>query len=398
MGYADTSSAAFSSIFLLTSTHYPGSNTTISRHTSTSTNALAPITTPPAAVAGTPSAMATTATTTMTATSRNEAKTKKGGKTNLVEYFIAGGAAGAMSRTVVSPLERLKIIFQCQGPGQPQYHGIWHSLVKIGKEEGWQGYFKGNGINVIRIAPYSAIQFTTYEMAKKVLTSLSASEQLSTPLRLGAGAFAGICSVVCTYPLDLVRSRLSVISASIGGAVQQGSSNREMGMVAMGKMVYKHEAGSRASTGAWSPPSLAWPRTWAPTLRHTSSSKRASVHPYPLSSQITLPLPIPVAVNKAARNSLTTSCANWPAVLSPATFSQTITYPLDVLRRRMQVVGLNSLGFQYHGAWDASLKIIRKEGVVGLYKGLWPNFLKVAPSIGTSFVTYELVRDYLLTL
>jgi hypothetical protein len=110
MGYADTSSAAFSSIFLLTSTHYPGSNTTISRHTSTSTNALAPTTTSPAAVAATPSAMATTATTTMTATSRNEAKTKKGGKTNLVEYFIAGGAAGAMSRTVVSPLERLKII------------------------------------------------------------------------------------------------------------------------------------------------------------------------------------------------------------------------------------------------------------------------------------------------
>ena len=105
-------------------------------------------------------------------------------------YFIAGGIAGAASRTVVSPLERLKII-QCASsmtlfPGsdscarrqvQPrnsgkQYTGVWRSLVRIWKEEGFKGFMRGNGINCVRIIPYSAVQFTTYEQLKKVCVSV----------------------------------------------------------------------------------------------------------------------------------------------------------------------------------------------------------------------------------
>lgn len=103
-------------------------------------------------------------------------------------YFIAGGIAGAASRTVVSPLERLKII-QCARPppsidvrslircvcrqvqprntGKP-YTGVWRSLVRMWKEEGVKGLMRGNGINCVRIIPYSAVQFTTYEQLKKV--------------------------------------------------------------------------------------------------------------------------------------------------------------------------------------------------------------------------------------
>jgi solute carrier family 25 (mitochondrial phosphate transporter), member 23/24/25/41 len=55
--------------------------------------------------------------------------------------------------------------------------------------------------------------------------------------------------------------------------------------------------------------------------------------------------------------------------------SQTLTYPLDVLRRKMQVVGMSSraLGYQYNGALDAARVIIRTEGIRGMYRGLWPN-------------------------
>jgi len=78
--------------------------------------------------------------------------------------------------------------------------------------------------------------------------------------------------------------------------------------------------------------------------------------------------------------------------------SQTLTYPFDVLRRKMQVVGMGSsaLGYQYNGALDAARVIIKTEGVRGMYRGLWPNLLKVAPSIATSFFTYELVKEFLL--
>jgi solute carrier family 25 phosphate transporter 23/24/25/41 len=136
--------------------------------------------------------------------------------------------AGAASRTVVSPLERLKIIYQVQGPEKAGYKGIGQSLIKMWKEEGWRGYFRGNGVNVIRIgecdvvcreivdwtfpdvalrsfvrsfylAPYSAVQFTAYETIKTFMTQ-GGLKELDTPKRLTAGALAGICSVGESLP------------------------------------------------------------------------------------------------------------------------------------------------------------------------------------------------------
>jgi len=76
--------------------------------------------------------------------------------------------------------------------------------------------------------------------------------------------------------------------------------------------------------------------------------------------------------------------------------SQTLTYPFDVLRRKMQVSGMRDSSIKYNGAIHALTSIIRSEGVAGLYRGLWPNLLKVAPSIATSFFTYELVKEFLV--
>jgi len=76
--------------------------------------------------------------------------------------------------------------------------------------------------------------------------------------------------------------------------------------------------------------------------------------------------------------------------------SQTLTYPFDVLRRKMQVAGMKDTSVKYNGALDALSSVIRTEGLAGLYRGLWPNLLKVAPSIATSFFTYELVKEFLL--
>lgn len=81
--------------------------------------------------------------------------------------LLAGGVAGAVSRTVVAPFERLKIIFQTQGQ-PPMYTGVVQALQKIGREEGVKGYFKGNGVNCIRIFPTSALQFYCYETYKRV--------------------------------------------------------------------------------------------------------------------------------------------------------------------------------------------------------------------------------------
>lgn len=87
----------------------------------------------------------------------------------IVAAFIAGGVAGAVSRTIVSPLERLKILYQVQSAGREEYKlSVWKALVKMGREEGWRGFMRGNGTNCIRIVPYSAVQFGSYSFYKKV--------------------------------------------------------------------------------------------------------------------------------------------------------------------------------------------------------------------------------------
>lgn len=87
----------------------------------------------------------------------------------VVAAFCAGGAAGAVSRTVVSPLERLKILFQVQSAGRDEYRlGVGKALGKMWREEGWRGFMRGNGTNCIRIVPYSAVQFGSYNFYKRV--------------------------------------------------------------------------------------------------------------------------------------------------------------------------------------------------------------------------------------
>jgi solute carrier family 25 phosphate transporter 23/24/25/41 len=70
----------------------------------------------------------------------------------------------------------------------------------------------------------------------------------------------------------------------------------------------------------------------------------------------------------------------------------------SVLRRRFQVNTMSGIGYQYKGIFDAIRIIVTAEGIRGLYKGLIPNLLKVVPSIGSSFLSYEIARDLLTGL
>ncbi|KAF8552503.1 mitochondrial carrier [Imleria badia] len=325
-----------------------------------------------------------------------EVKSQKNGfwSPELLCYFVAGGIAGATSRTVVSPLERLKIIQQVQPSGSNgQYKGVWRSLVRMWQEEGFAGFMRGNGINCLRIVPYSAVQFTTYEQLKKLFTR-NGSKELDTPTRLVSGALAGITSVCSTYPLDLVRSRLSIATASISvqnqsllaGSADSTSgasssmpkprfSKADLSVFGMALKVMREEGGVRG-------------------LYRGLVATAIGVAPY-------------VGINFAAYETLR-GIITPPGQSSTArklicgalagSISQTLTFPFDVLRRKMQVVGMpaGGMGYRYSGAMDALRTIIRAEGFRGLYRGIWPNLLKVAPSIATSFFTYELVRDLLL--
>jgi solute carrier family 25 (mitochondrial phosphate transporter), member 23/24/25/41 len=76
--------------------------------------------------------------------------------------------------------------------------------------------------------------------------------------------------------------------------------------------------------------------------------------------------------------------------------AQTCTYPFDVLRRRFQINTMSGMGYQYKSIWDAIRVIVKTEGPKGLYKGIVPNLLKVAPSMASSWLSFEFTRDLVM--
>lgn len=59
---------------------------------------------------------------------------------------------------------------------------------------------------------------------------------------------------------------------------------------------------------------------------------------------------------------------------------------------------MSGMGYQYKSIWDALKTIVSQEGWRGLYKGIAPNLLKVAPSMASSWLSFELTRDFILSM
>ena len=59
---------------------------------------------------------------------------------------------------------------------------------------------------------------------------------------------------------------------------------------------------------------------------------------------------------------------------------------------------MSGIGYQYKSIPDAVRVIVSQEGIKGLYKGIVPNLLKVAPSMASSWLSFEVTRDFLVSL
>ncbi|KAF4353165.1 hypothetical protein CsatB_004685 [Cannabis sativa] len=304
--------------------------------------------------------------------------------------LIAGGVAGGVSRTAVAPLERLKILLQVQNPHSIKYNGTVQGLKYIWRTEGLRGLFKGNGTNCARIVPNSAVKFYSYEQASKSILWFYRQQtgneeaQLTPLLRLGAGACAGIIAMSATYPMDMVRGRLTVQT--------EKSPHQYRGIFHALSTVLREE-GFRALYRGWLPSVIGVVPYVGLNFAVYESLKDYLVKTKPFG-----------LVNDSGELSVTTRLACGAAA---GTVGQTIAYPLDVIRRRMQMVGWKDASsivtgdgkgkpsLEYTGMVDAFRKTVRYEGFGALYKGLVPNSVKVVPSIAIAFVTYEVVKDIL---
>ncbi len=59
---------------------------------------------------------------------------------------------------------------------------------------------------------------------------------------------------------------------------------------------------------------------------------------------------------------------------------------------------MSGIGYQYKSIPDAVRVIVSQEGIKGLYKGIVPNLLKVAPSMASSWLSFEVTRDFFVSL
>ena len=80
--------------------------------------------------------------------------------------FLAGGVAGAVSRTLTAPLDRLWILYQVRTSNPP---GIFSGLKEIVKKDGLRALFRGNFVNVCKATPETSIRFAVFEMLKQTM-------------------------------------------------------------------------------------------------------------------------------------------------------------------------------------------------------------------------------------
>ncbi|KAM0932511.1 putative mitochondrial carrier protein [Dioscorea sansibarensis] len=294
-----------------------------------------------------------------------------------IKELIAGGAAGGFSKTAVAPLERVKILMQTR-TSEFKSLGIFQSLKKLQQQEGILGFYKGNGASVLRIVPYAALHFMTYEQYRCWILNNCPSLGSGPSIDLLAGSAAGGTAVLCTYPLDLARTKLAYEVANtrrIGNSLSYNAQPSYNGVKDVFKSVYM-EGGLRSLY-----------RGVGPTL--------IGILPYAgLKFYIYEELKTRVPEEHQKSVVLRLSCGALAGL-----FGQTLTYPLDVVRRQMQVQNnqqSNQLGSpQIKGTIQGLNFIVRNQGWKQLFAGLSLNYVKVVPSVAIGFTAYDMMKSIL---
>ncbi|XP_061894673.1 mitochondrial coenzyme A transporter SLC25A42-like [Entelurus aequoreus] len=281
-----------------------------------------------------------------------------------LDSLLCGAFAGAVAKTVIAPLDRTKIIFQVSSnrfSAKEAFRFIYCSYVKDGLLSLW----RGNSATMVRVMPYAAIQFCSHEQYKKALGSHYGFQGKALPPfpRFLAGSLAGTTAAMLTYPLDMVRARMAVTAKEMYCNIMHVF------------MRISQEEGIKTLYRGFTPtilgviPYAGITFFTYETLKklHTEKTKRSQ----------------PYTVERLAFG----ACAGL--------IGQSASYPLDVVRRRMQTAGVT--GSNCSTILGTMREIVRQEGfVLGLYKGLSMNWLKGPIAVAISLTTFDVTHNLLL--
>lgn len=263
--------------------------------------------------------------------------------------LISGGIAGCIARTFTSPLEVIKTLKQTTSSSK----SFSQCFKNIYETEGIRGYFRGNGTYLIRTLPYSAIQFLTFEQTNNYLANNNINKNIRY---LISGASAGFTSLTFTYPLEVIRTRLTI----------QSRQNPEY-------------------TGI----------TNAYTKIVQTEGIRGLFKGYTMSCMGFIPY---LTINFYTFNYLkdnTNPTGNTLINLANGSVAGTaaisITYPSDLIRRKLQVNKEQNIGI-----FKTIKNIYKINGIRGFYSGYFTGIAKVTPQSGITFMVYELCKRYII--
>ncbi|XP_078075167.1 mitochondrial adenyl nucleotide antiporter SLC25A24-A-like [Mustelus asterias] len=275
--------------------------------------------------------------------------------------LLSGAMAGAVSRTGTAPLDRLKVLMQVHASKTNQMN-MYSGFKQMLKEGGVVSLWRGNGMNVVKIAPETAIKFMAYEQYKKLFAR--DKQNVATAERFLAGSLAGATAQTLIYPMEVLKTRMALRKtgqyAGLGDCI---------------KKIMKQEG------------LIAFYKGYIPNI--------LGIIPY-----AGIDLAIYETLKKTWLNKYAKDSAN-PGILVllacgtiSSTCGQLASYPLALVRTRMQAQA-SLEGAQQLNMMGLFRKIVAKEGPFGLYRGLAPNFLKVIPAVSISYVVYEHMKTAL---
>lgn len=330
----------------------------------------------------------------------------------LIKSGLAGGFAGCAAKTVVGPLDRVKILFQTRNPEFAKYAGSWSgfptAIRDIYASAGVAGLFKGHSATLLRIFPYAGIKFLAYEQIRARVIKNKAQE---TPgRRFISGSTAGMMSVFLTYPLEVIRVRLAF----------ETQADQRSNLTSIIRKIYRerppsvtHNPSNPLAATAVHVVEKVTPTSGLPNFFRGFTPTLLGMIPYAgasflahdsMSDVMRWPCLAPYTTlpNTSREESATTShkpaqLRYWAELTTGGIagfVSQTVSYPLEVIRRRMQVGAVVGDGHRL-GIGEVVKRIYLERGYKGFFVGLTIGYVKVVPMAAVSFYAYERGKYYL---
>ncbi|RAL43960.1 hypothetical protein DM860_014097 [Cuscuta australis] len=290
---------------------------------------------------------------------------------NVTKHLWAGAVAAMVSRTFVAPLERLKLEYMVRG----EQKKLFDLIRTIAVSQGIKGLWRGNLVNILRTAPFKAINFYSYEKYKDRLLKSSGNAETTNFEMFIAGAAAGITATVLCIPMDTVRT----IMVAPGGEALGGiiGAFRHMIRTEGFFSLYK---GLLPSIISMAPSGAVFYGVYdilKSSYLHSPEGRKRLQNMKEHGEELNALEQLEMGPLRTLMYGAIAGCC-----------SEAATYPFEVVRRQLQM----QTSASKMSALATFGKVIEQGGVPALYAGLTPSLLQVLPSAAISYLMYEFMK------